>query len=119
MSLAHHSNLSHLSDDELIRHVDNGLDKLTSTEIEIELLARFEKHSNTLRDLSPVLEYLEENEATPESFSADLLLAERVRDLLKTYEHDTVDDLVVSLDALVAIRDAVDQTKISPATPNT
>lgn len=119
MSLAHHSNLSHLSDAELIRHVDNGLDKLTSTDIEIELLARFERHSDTLRDLSPVLEYINENGNTPESFARDLLLAERVRDLLKYYEHDTVDDLQISLEALAEIRNAVDRTKISPTTPTT
>jgi hypothetical protein len=141
MSLAHHSNLSHLSDDELIRHVDNGLDKLTSTEIEIELLARFENHSDTLRDLSPVLEVLNNYETTAKEIAEDveflasvtswetgeqmtiaeiakeIEFAKEVRNLLQQHGHATPQDLEASLGALASICEAIKPTKFS--TPNT
>lgn len=140
MSLAHHSNLSHLSDAELIRHVDNGLDKLTSTEIEIELLARFEKHSDTLRDLSPVIEITDigataqeiadaadfvfgvEHWETGERMTLDEIgkeieFAKEVRNLLQQHGHATPKDLEASLGALASICEAIKPTKFS--TPNT
>lgn len=36
-----HTALSHLTDDELLRHVDNERDALTTTDAEIELAGRF------------------------------------------------------------------------------
>ena len=113
----HHTNLSLLSDAELVRHVDNSLDKLTSTDIEIELLERFERQSNTLRALAPVLEYLDENEISAESIAADLIFAKQIRDLLAEHEHQGIDDLQISLEALAEIAAAVKTTKFFPTTP--
>jgi hypothetical protein len=117
MSNHQHTNLSLLSDAELIRHVDNGLDKLTSTDLEIELLARFESHSETLRDLSPVLEYIDAEALNAESIAADLIFAKQIRDLLAEHNHKDIDDLQISLEALAEIAANVKTTKFS--TPNT
>ncbi len=39
--MATHTSLSRLTDEELLRHVENQRDPLTSTEAEIELAKRF------------------------------------------------------------------------------
>jgi len=137
-----HTNLSLLSDAELIRHVDNGLDKLTSTDIEVELLERFERHSNTLRELSPVLEFINDHETdasqvaegaeclaglmtwegeqmTLDQVCKEIEFAKEVRNLLQQYGHTTTLDLENSLAAMHDICLAIKNTKFSTATPTT
>lgn len=138
-----HTNLSLLSDAGLIRHVDNGLDKITSTDIEVELLARFERHSNTLRDLSPVLEVLNNYDTSAKEIAEgaeflaglttwddgeqmtlaqaakELEFAKEVRNLLQQHGHTTPRDLEDSLAAMHDICLAIKTTKFSPTTPTT
>ncbi len=72
-----HTNLSRLSDRELLLHADNRRDPLTSTDVEIELANRFAdllglteiddaitEHGLERDDLRPLLELLNDHSAT-------------------------------------------------------
>lgn len=55
-----HTPLSHLTDAELLRHVENERDPLTSTDAEIELVERFNALLDEHQRLAPVIKLVDD-----------------------------------------------------------
>lgn len=82
--------IAKLTDDELLRHVYVQLDPLTSTELERELLRRFEEYAPS----SPLLDVLSDQGVSDAEKLADLLQrGHEVADFTKGYEKHLFDVL--------------------------
>lgn len=90
-----HSNLSLLSDDELLNHAHNAANSLTSTDLETEVLKRFER----LIALSPYFETIEAME-NPDNLQDALDLADRIKEIFEQFNIEDSDELHETLQAL-------------------
>jgi hypothetical protein len=90
------TDFSLLTDDELARRAYVELDPLTTTDLERELLTRFEKLAQELAEFSAMREVLEEHEIED---------AEELKEHLKfaTEAGDAIDDLAEPLGRLLKL----------------
>jgi len=103
-----HTNLSVLSDEELVRHGDNIRDPLVTSDLEIELINRFTLQADW-EPVHAVLEDLGFDEDNHEALRADLEFASAVRPIFEEFGIKDSNDLQTALQALADAREALAQ----------
>lgn len=101
-----HSNLSLLSDDELLNHAHNAANSLTTTDLETEVLKRFEDGNNFSRYFD-ILEGFD----SPDALQSVLNSAERMKEIFKQFDIKDSDDLEEALQSLEDARALLTTTK--------